>query len=97
MATRVKYNLAVACGSYMKDGQEKPRWVNIGRMLEKEDGGQFLILDRHFNPAGVPNPDDRDAIIVSMFDADDQRQGNPAQSQHQKQKANGYQDDSIPF
>ena len=97
MAARVKYNLSVACGTYMKDGQEKPRWVNIGRELEKEDGGTFIIMDRHFNPAGVPNPDNRDAIIISKFPADDQPKTFAKQDQHNQQKSNGYQDDEIPF
>ena len=43
-------------------------WVNIGCIMEKDDGGKFMILSRTFNPAGVPNPDNRDTLIVSMFD-----------------------------
>ena len=43
-------------------------WVNIGCIIEKDDGGKFMIMNRTFNPAGVPNPDNRDTLIVSMFD-----------------------------
>ncbi len=43
-------------------------WVNIGCIMEKDDGGKFMILNRAFNPAGVPNPENRDTLIVSMFD-----------------------------
>lgn len=43
-------------------------WVNIGCIVEKDDGGKFMIMNRTFNPAGVPNPDNRDTLIVSMFD-----------------------------
>ena len=43
-------------------------WVNIGCIMEKDDGGKFMILNRTFNPAGVPNPENRDTLIVSMFD-----------------------------
>ena len=34
----------------------------------KKDGGKFMLLNRTFNPAGVPNPQDKASIIVSMFD-----------------------------
>lgn len=43
-------------------------WVNIGCIIEKDDGGKFMIMNRTFNPAGVPNPENRDTLIVSMFD-----------------------------
>ena len=43
-------------------------WVNIGCIMEKDDGGKFMIMNRTFNPAGVPNPENRDTLIVSMFD-----------------------------
>ena len=43
-------------------------WINIGCIMEKDDGGKFMIMNRTFNPAGVPNPENRDTLIVSMFD-----------------------------
>ena len=43
-------------------------WVNIGCIIEKDDGGKFMLMNRTFNPAGVPNPENRDTLIVSMFD-----------------------------
>jgi len=43
-------------------------WVNIGCIIEKDDGGKFMLMNRTFNPAGVPNPYNRDTLIVSMFD-----------------------------
>ena len=54
------YDLAVKLG--------EKNWLNVGAVLEKDDGGRFIILERSFNPAGVPNPDNKSSLIVSMFE-----------------------------
>jgi hypothetical protein len=62
------YDLAVKTGSYTNgNGDTKNRYVNIGAIMEKEDGGRMIFLNRTFNPAGVPTEPDRESIIVSMF------------------------------
>lgn len=62
-------DLCVATNKYTnRDGVEKTNWLNIGSIMEKDDGGKFMLLDRCFNPAGVPNPENRSNLIVSMFD-----------------------------
>lgn len=66
MAKKV-FDLAVKTGSYQKDGAEKGRYENIGSVMQSDDGSQFLMLKRSFNPAGVPFKDGSDAILVSMF------------------------------
>ena len=60
------YDLAVKTGTYQKNGETKGRYTNVGSVMEG-DNGQFIILDRTFNPAGVPNPDNKSSVIVSMF------------------------------
>lgn len=68
MSKKIK-DLAVALSKWTdRDGNEKTNWMNIGSIMEKDDGGKFMILSRTFNPAGVPNPDNKDSLIVSMFD-----------------------------
>ncbi len=67
MATKKLYDLVVKTGTYEKDGQTKGRYQNMGAVMEKEDGGRFIFIDRTFNPAGLANPDNRNNIIVSMF------------------------------
>lgn len=65
-ATRV-YDLAVKVGEYTdNNGNTKGRYKNCGAVLEK-DGRQFMLLDKTFNPAGVPDEKGGDSIIVSMF------------------------------
>lgn len=66
-------DIAVKTGSY-KDGQgnEKGRWQNVGALMKADDGGEFIILQRWFSPAGVPNPDGRESVVLSCFPLKDQ-------------------------
>ena len=79
------HDLAVKVGTYQKDGQEKNRYQNVGAVIEG-DRGPYILLDRYFNPAGVPNPDNRANVIVSMFDARESNAGG----------GGGFNDD-VPF
>lgn len=78
--THKLYDLAVKTGSYTKNSEEKGRYENIGSVMQS-DKGQFLILKRTFNPAGVPNPDDKDSILVSCFEPKESQQ-QPATQQY---------------
>lgn len=102
MAQKI-YDLAVKTGEYTNGkGETKPRYANIGAIMQKDDGGKFLMINRHFNPAGVPFREGSDSILVSMFEPNDgnsqQHQQQQRPSQHQQSKSNGYSpDDDIPF
>ncbi len=73
MATKATHNLSVKTAKYINEkGEEKARWVRLGKILQKDDGSKFILIDRTFNPAGVPNEDSRDTIIVSIFKIDEQ-------------------------
>ena len=62
------YDLTVKTGEYTdSSGATKGRYENIGSVMEN-DKGQFMMLKRTFNPAGVPNSDGRDSVLVSMFE-----------------------------
>ena len=66
--TRKTHDLAVKTGTYRDaQGQEKARYKTIGALMQG-DKGPFIVLDRTFNPAGVPVEDGRDQIIVSCFE-----------------------------
>lgn len=107
-ATKVK-DLVVKLREYQdRDGNKKAQWLTIGSLMRGDDGNEFLLLDRHFNPAGVQNPDGRGNLLVSMFDPkqDDRQQqgGNQGRSQDDRQQSsqNSQQrssgmDDEIPF
>jgi hypothetical protein len=77
-ATKI-YDLAVKVSTYTdRSGNEKGRWQNIGSVLQLENGGKVILLDRTFNPAGVANPDDKDSVMVSMFPPKEREQGGAA-------------------
>ena len=79
-----KYDLAVKTGTYINgQGEEKGRYENIGAVMVGENG-PFLMLKTTFNPAGVPNPDNRDSILVSCFEPQQRQQ--PVQQQQQQQQ-----------
>lgn len=62
------YDLAVKTGEYTNaQGETKGRYENVGSVMQG-DNGQFVILKRTFNPAGVPNPDDKDSVLISCFE-----------------------------
>lgn len=94
-------DLAVKTGSYTVNGETKGRYKNVGSLMQSEDGSRFILLDTTFNPAGVPNPDNRDNVLISIFELkDDQRQQSaPAQRQAPQQQPSGANsaDDDIPF
>ncbi len=95
--TKKVYDLAVKVGTYTdRQGNEKGRWKNIGSVLQMDDGGKVLLIDRTFNPAGVLNPDNRDSVMVSMFPPKDRDQ--PQQQSTPASKAqNGFDDKDVPF
>jgi hypothetical protein len=65
------YDVAVKVGSYQKDGQDKARWQNVGAVLKGDDGNMVMLLERSFNPAGVPFKEGQNTIILSFFDVKD--------------------------
>jgi hypothetical protein len=91
MSTKKIKNLSVATGKYTDhSGTEKTNWVNIGGIFQKDDGGKFMLIDRTFNPAGVPNPENKSSIIVGMFDIEEKTE-NP------KPAETNQSGDDIPF
>lgn len=56
------YEVAVKVGE--KDG--KAIWKNIGVVL-KGDKGPFMLLDRTFNPAGVPVDNGGGSLLLNFF------------------------------
>jgi hypothetical protein len=103
MAWTKTHDLAVKTGEYQKDGKAKARYLNVGMVMRKDDGGEIILLNRTFNPAGVPVEDGKDSIVISKFEVKDEQR---EPSAHNRAKADGYQaardaqaplDDEIPF
>lgn len=65
-------DLSVKVRSYKNaSGEEKHVYKSIGAIFENKDGGKFMMLDRSFNPAGIPFKDGSDMIMVGMYDVKD--------------------------
>ena len=76
-------------GKYLKDGQEKTRWLKCGVVLQTDNG---LRVKLECIPVGVGE----DGLWMSVFEKDDQRpaqQAKPAQKPAQA----GLDDDDTPF
>lgn len=99
---RKKYDLVVTTGEYQgRDGNTKREYKNIGAVLEN-DKGLYMVLDRTFSPAGVPNPENRSTLIVSMFEPRDQHdnrgnQGGGRGGQQSGGYSDGLDEGEIPF
>lgn len=97
------YDLAVKTGSYIdREGNTKNRYKNIG-IVKQGENGMYMLLDRTFNPAGVPNPDDKDMVMVSMFEPKEDAPASNAEARrtaHNKRPVDPQApdfDDSVPF
>lgn len=84
-------NITVKTGSYTdKNGNEKGRYEKVGRVMLMDDGRELFLLNRTFNPAGVPS--DRESIILNIFDVKED-DAKPAETK----SAGALLSDSIPF
>jgi hypothetical protein len=100
MATKL-YDVAVKTGSYTdKNGEEKGRYENVGSVW-KGDNGEYMVMKRTFNPAGVPFKDGSDSIFLSLFvPREDGQQQQPQRQQAKPGKSKSDfsdMDDSAPF
>lgn len=79
------YDVTVKTGEYTDgQGNTKGRYENIGAMMQG-DNGPYLMLKRTFNPAGVPNAENRDTVLCSLFEPkDSQQQPQQAAPQYQQ-------------
>ena len=99
MANRKKYDLAVKVGEYTdQSGATKSRYENVGIVMEKDDGGTFIMLKRTFNPAGVPDLTGKNGenILISMFEPK-QQDGQPQQQRRAPAPSAAPDDSDIPF
>ena len=88
MAKKV-YDLAVVVEQYTDNqGNQKNRYKTIGAIIQKDDGSEFITIDRTFSPAGCPNPNNKSTVIVSKFEPKqkDAPSGNAAANKPVKQE-----------
>ena len=96
IVTKRKFDIVVKAGE-RPDG--KAIWKNVGVMMEG-DNGPFLLIDRTFNPAGVPlkNPNDS-SVLCSLFEPKegDAARAPAAAKPAQKFSKNKDFDDEVPY
>lgn len=82
-------------------GEKKARWQKIGAEMQGDDGSTYLVMDRWFNPAGVPDLSGKGgkSIILWRFDPRDNNASAPAQSaaSSPNKSDSGQPNDEIPF
>lgn len=87
-------------GEYQKDGQTKGEYTKLGVMLNNNNG-DYMLLDPSVNLAGVlikqnslaakNNGQQRDMVMISIFDDDNQgQQQNGFQGQQAPQQQGGF-------
>jgi hypothetical protein len=100
MAITKKYDIAVVTGKYQDNqGQTKNRYMNIGAVMQG-DNGPFMLLDPMINLAAVPREPGKDRVIASLFEPRDNAQPGAAPAQRQAVPQRPQQpsmDDDIPF
>lgn len=97
MANTKRFDVAVKTGTYIKNGEEKSRYENVGAVFEG-DNGMYMVMKRTFNPAGVPFKDGSDSIFLSLFEPRQDDQPRQQQGQRRQAPAGDLDDGSdIPF
>jgi hypothetical protein len=66
--TKKTHDLCVKTGSYESNGETKGRWMNVGALMEDNEGRPFIMLNACFNPAGIQREEGRESILVSCFE-----------------------------
>lgn len=64
-----RYDVVAVVGQYQdrETGQMKPQRKNVGAVVETNNGGLVLLLDKTFNPAGLAEAD-KPSIMLSLFE-----------------------------
>lgn len=81
MAKKMR-ELVVKVGEYQdrNTGETKARWKNVGALMKNdEDDSLFIMLDKTFNPAGVPDDNGRASLLISCFKVKDDNRGSGQQ------------------
>ena len=67
-------SLKIKIGSYDKDVQTKGKYIDLGVLMQSQDGGMYALLNPHVNLAGIPMDAGKDMVMCSVF-TDQPQQG----------------------
>lgn len=87
-----KYDVVARIGEYEdEDGETRGRWLTVGAVIET-DNGPCLLLERSFNPAGMPRGrKGTTAVLLNLFKPDSGKKGKKSEK-----KGEDF-DDDMPF
>lgn len=100
MGYRATHDLVVVTGTYEAGGETKKRFENVGKVFTNEEGARYFAIKRTFNPAGVPNPDGKEMVLISAYEIKDRAaepKPKPAAAEQKARPQQNAMDDDIPF
>ena len=94
--------LLAKVGTYTNSqNEQKNEYIKLGILKQGEQGGEYMILDPSINLAGVlmkqnalaakEGKQQRDAVMISVFENDNQQQAQQQGYQQQPQQQGGFQ------
>lgn len=90
MAAQKIMDIVAKTGEYQDNaGMTKGRYQNVGSLMQGDDGRQFIIMERWFSPAGLPNPQSRSSVILSLYEPNGGQQGQQQAPAPQQQPPHG--------
>ena len=103
-----KYDVVCTIGNYQDQNTGQTKYINrnVGSIIQTKEGYHKLVIDAHFNPAGL-NKDDNGRVWLNLFEPKDNQQepsrpsskpnSNYAQAKVGKPSHDEFQDDELPF
>ena len=89
----VEFEVVTSTGTYMKDGEEKKRWLKCGVIFKSEKGNYSMKLE------AIPTKRNENGEMWFALFVPKPREDKPAQSGFREQSqrgADGFEDSSIP-
>lgn len=84
-----------AITGFTKDGEKV--WKKIGILMER-NGGQFILFDKSFNPAGIYQEDPQSAsVLISVFPYESKEARTERFENKRPSRTQQDYDDDIPF
>lgn len=97
-------DLCVKVGEYTNSkGEKKTQYENVGAELQADDGSTYFLINRWFNPAGVPDLNGKGGSSIAVWKFPPRDKSNSASTPEQNtsrsanRSAGGINDDNIPF
>lgn len=78
MGSKFLGDIAIKVGTYQSNGQEKGEYRRIGRLMQNDDGGHFLLLNADVLPMQfnyLANKERKSSVLCSVFPPRDDNGG----------------------